>query len=87
MIHKLVATSDVFVENYRPGALEKLGLGYVELSRLNPKLIYCSVSAYGHTGPDSNKAGLWPDRRGEERRHGAARHARRAAAALSHADR
>lgn len=58
MIHKLVATSDVFVENYRPGALEKLGLGYVELSRLNPKLIYCSVSAYGHTGPDSNKAGF-----------------------------
>jgi crotonobetainyl-CoA:carnitine CoA-transferase CaiB-like acyl-CoA transferase len=53
MMHELVKTADVFVENYRPGALTKLGLGYTELSALNPRLIYCSVSAYGHTGPDS----------------------------------
>ena len=52
MLHKLVGSADVFVENYRPGALNRLGLGYKELSKLNPKLIYCSVSAYGHTGPD-----------------------------------
>jgi crotonobetainyl-CoA:carnitine CoA-transferase CaiB-like acyl-CoA transferase len=58
LIHKLVATADVFVENYRPGALERLGLGYAELSTLNPKLIYCSVSAYGHTGPDAAKPGF-----------------------------
>ena len=58
MLHALVETADVFVENYRPGALEKLGLGYKALHALNPKLIYCSVSAYGHTGPDSVKPGF-----------------------------
>jgi crotonobetainyl-CoA:carnitine CoA-transferase CaiB-like acyl-CoA transferase len=58
LLHKLVATADVFVENYRPGALEKLGLGYAELSRLNPKLVYCSVSAYGHCGPDAARPGF-----------------------------
>lgn len=58
MMHKLVETADVFVENYRPGALEKLGLGYEALSKINPGLVYCSVSAYGHTGPDSHRAGF-----------------------------
>lgn len=58
MLHKLVAEADVFVENYRPGALDKLGLGYDQLSKLNPRLIYCSVSAYGHTGPDSKRPGF-----------------------------
>ncbi|AZM97487.1 CaiB/BaiF CoA transferase family protein [Vreelandella venusta] len=50
-LKKLLATADVFVENYRPGALEKLGLGYEDLKLLNPKLIYCSISAFGSTGP------------------------------------
>ena len=58
MLHKLVAESDVFVENYRPGALNKLGLGYEELSKLNSRLVYCSVSAYGHTGPDAKRPGF-----------------------------
>lgn len=58
MLQELVKTADVFVENYRPGALEKLGLGYAALSKLNPRLVYCSVSAYGHTGPDAAKAGF-----------------------------
>ena len=58
MMHKLTDTADVFLENYRPGALDRLGLGYAELSRRNPKLVYCSVSAYGHTGPDSHRAGF-----------------------------
>jgi len=58
MMHKLTDSADVFVENYRPGALNKLGLGYEELSGRNPKLIYCSVSAYGHTGPDSHRPGF-----------------------------
>jgi crotonobetainyl-CoA:carnitine CoA-transferase CaiB-like acyl-CoA transferase len=58
LMHKLVADADVFVENYRPGALNKLGLGYAELARRNPRLVYCSVSAYGHTGPDSQRPGF-----------------------------
>lgn len=58
LLHKLVATADVFVENYRPGSLEKLGLGYRQLCEINPKLVYCSVSAYGHTGPDRAKPGF-----------------------------
>jgi crotonobetainyl-CoA:carnitine CoA-transferase CaiB-like acyl-CoA transferase len=58
LLHKLVDTADVFVENYRPGTLAKLGLGYQELSQRNPRLVYCSVSAYGHTGPDSTRPGF-----------------------------
>ncbi|MDX3805808.1 CaiB/BaiF CoA transferase family protein [Bosea thiooxidans] len=58
MMMRLVETADVFVENYRPGALEKLGLGYKALAARNPRLVYCSVSAYGHTGPDSKRPGF-----------------------------
>jgi crotonobetainyl-CoA:carnitine CoA-transferase CaiB-like acyl-CoA transferase len=58
LMHKLTDSADVFVENYRPGALGKLGLGYEELSSRNPGLVYCSISAYGHTGPDSHRAGF-----------------------------
>nr|MBP8175318.1 CoA transferase [Sphaerotilus sp.] len=58
MMHKLVRSADVFVENYRPGALEKLGLGYEKLAEQNPGLVYCSISAYGHTGPDSHRPGF-----------------------------
>ena len=58
MMHKLVDTADVFIENYRPGALDRLGLGYKALSARNPKLVYCSVSAYGHTGPYADRPGF-----------------------------
>jgi crotonobetainyl-CoA:carnitine CoA-transferase CaiB-like acyl-CoA transferase len=58
LVEELVCTADVFVENYRPGALNKLGLGYKELSKTNPGLVYCSVSAYGHTGPKASRPGF-----------------------------
>src|SRR6266700_1490647 len=51
ILKKLVATADVFVENYRPGAFEALGLGYEALEAINPRLIYASFSAFGQTGP------------------------------------
>ena len=51
LLKKLVATADVFVENYRPGAFEGLGLGYEALAAINPRLIYASFSAFGQNGP------------------------------------
>jgi len=51
ILKKLVATADVFVENYRPGAFETLGLGYDALATINPRLIYASFSAFGQKGP------------------------------------
>ncbi len=51
IFRQLVLTADVLVENYRPGALDALGLGYADLSVLKPDLIYCSISAFGSTGP------------------------------------
>ncbi|PHP67715.1 formyl-CoA transferase [Zhengella mangrovi] len=58
LMKRLVRSADVFVENYRPGALTKLGLGYDDLAQENGRLVYCSVSAYGHTGPDSARPGF-----------------------------
>ena len=57
-VETLVRDADIVVENYRPGALEKLGLGYAALSAINPRLIYASISGYGQTGPDRNKGGF-----------------------------
>jgi crotonobetainyl-CoA:carnitine CoA-transferase CaiB-like acyl-CoA transferase len=51
ILKKLVATADVFVENYRPGAFEALGLGYEAMAAINPRLIYASFSAFGQRGP------------------------------------
>ncbi|MBI4081542.1 MAG: CoA transferase [Candidatus Lambdaproteobacteria bacterium] len=56
VVARLCARADVLVENQRPGALARLGLGYAELSRANPRLIYLAVSGYGVTGPGAARA-------------------------------
>ncbi|WP_400162034.1 CaiB/BaiF CoA transferase family protein [Brevibacillus sp. TJ4] len=53
----LVKTADVFIENFRPGTVKKLGIDYDTLREINPGLIYCSISGYGQTGPYSHKGG------------------------------
>lgn len=58
IIRKLAARSDVLVEAYRPGALEKMGLGAEDIKKVNPKIIYTSVSGFGQTGPDRRRAGV-----------------------------
>src|SRR5215211_5467036 len=55
---KLAARSDVLLEAYRPGALEKLGLGAEQVRAVNPRIIYTSVSGFGQTGPDRRRAGV-----------------------------
>ena len=57
IIQKLVLISDVFIENFRTGVLDKMGLGYEDLKKDNPGLIYCSVSGYGQTGPYRERPG------------------------------
>ncbi len=51
VLQRLLAVADVLVENFRPGTMEALGLDYDTVHRLNPRLIYCSISGYGHSGP------------------------------------
>jgi len=58
VVKRLLADADVVTENYRKGTLEKLGLGYDVLQKLNPRLVYCAVSGYGRTGPYADKGGF-----------------------------
>lgn len=55
---KLILDSDVVVENFRPGVMHRLGIGYDAMSVQNPALIYCSISAYGQSGPRSTEGGF-----------------------------
>lgn len=57
LVEALVRQADVVIENYRTGTAEELGLGYAELSAINPRLVYCSISGYGRTGPDALRPG------------------------------
>src|SRR5512141_126060 len=52
---RLAGTADVVVENFRPGVMARLGFSYEELCRLNPRIIYCAISGFGHTGPEALK--------------------------------
>lgn len=54
---QLVTTADIVIEQFRPGTMEKLGLGYEELKKINPELIYCSLTGYGYSGPMKMTAG------------------------------
>lgn len=57
IVRRLLLTCDVLLENFRPGTMEKLELGYEEVSRINPRLVYCSCSGYGQQGPYRDKPG------------------------------
>jgi crotonobetainyl-CoA:carnitine CoA-transferase CaiB-like acyl-CoA transferase len=59
-VRRLIAQADVLVENYRPGVADKIGIGYDEVSQDNPRLIYCSVSAFGPAGPMAEYPGTDP---------------------------
>jgi formyl-CoA transferase len=55
ILKKLAKTADVVVENFRPGVMNRLGVGYEVLSKENPRLVYCAISGFGQTGPDALK--------------------------------
>ena len=55
---RMIATADVVMESFRPGVMTRLGLGYETVRELNPRIVYCSVSAYGQTGPWKEKPGV-----------------------------
>jgi formyl-CoA transferase/CoA:oxalate CoA-transferase len=57
LLEQLIGKSDVLVENFRPGTLAKLGLDYEAVGRRHPRLVYCSISGFGHTGPRRGEAG------------------------------
>ncbi|ORZ20759.1 CoA-transferase family III domain-containing protein [Absidia repens] len=57
LLHDLVRQSDILVENYLPGKLASMGMGYEELSKINPKLIYASITGYGQDGPYADRPG------------------------------
>src|ERR1700761_5052598 len=55
---EMALQSDVLVENFRPGFTEKAGLGYEELAKLNPRLVYCSITGFGREGPNAGRPAL-----------------------------
>ena len=57
LVKKLVAEYDIVVEQFRPGVMDRLGVGYEALKAVNPKLIYCAITGYGQTGPYKDRAG------------------------------
>ncbi len=58
VLRRLIGAADVVIENYRRGTMERLGLGFETLKRLNPGLIYCAVSGFGRTGPYADRGGF-----------------------------
>lgn len=60
IVERLAARGDVLMENMRPGVADRLGVGWQRLSALNPRLVYCSTTAFGSTGPDADRPGFDP---------------------------
>ncbi len=60
VVHRLVKSADVVVENFRPGVMQRFGLDYPKLSGVNPALVYCSISGYGQTGPSAGRPAYAP---------------------------
>ena len=58
LFYELVKTSDILLENYRPGVTKRLGIDYETLAKINPRLIYASISGFGQTGPWSQRPGF-----------------------------
>lgn len=57
-LHRMIAQADVFIENYRKGAMEHYGIGWEDMHKANPRLIYCSISGFGRTGPYAGRGGF-----------------------------
>ena len=57
ILRRLIARADVVLENFRPGTMERLGFGYDALRKLNPRLVYCSISGFGESGPEFSRPG------------------------------
>jgi CoA:oxalate CoA-transferase len=60
LVKRLVANADVVIENFRPGVMQRLGLDYASLAALNPRLVFCSISGYGQTGPSADRPAYAP---------------------------
>jgi crotonobetainyl-CoA:carnitine CoA-transferase CaiB-like acyl-CoA transferase len=58
LVRRLAKTADVVVENFRPGVMDRHGLGYTDLSAINPRIVYCSITAFGPRGPLAQKPGM-----------------------------
>lgn len=58
VVRRMLADADVMLHNFRPGVVERMGLGYADVSALNPAIVYCAVSGFGTTGPYSQRAGF-----------------------------
>ena len=58
ILRELIAKADVLIENFRPGTMDKLGFGYESAKKINPRMIFCSITAYGKTGPLAHEGGV-----------------------------